>query len=81
MATKQPSGEVVIALSNFDPKGRNQETVPITLFNMPAGQNNVTINYLNKAPVKVTASPTEDGRGIMVYVPMRPYDVAVVKFQ
>lgn len=79
VATRDENGAIVIAMANFDPAGRSRETVPLTLRNIPMTQNQVTITYLSKAPLKVTATPTEDGTGLFAFIPMAPNDVAVVK--
>lgn len=79
VATRNEAGDIVLAIANFDPKSRNSETVPITINNISNNQTAVTVNYLSKAPLRLTAIPATDRPGIVFSVPMAPNDVAVVK--
>ncbi len=81
VATRRPTGEVVLALVNFDPSGRNSENVPITIKNGDASKSAVEIRYLSRATSTRTATPTSDGLGLQTVVPLQPFDVAIVTFK
>lgn len=75
-ARKDPTHWQVI-LSNYDPSGKNIETVPVTFKNLAAGTYSVKITYLSKA-AQTKSVNTESG-DLQVAVPLGVYEVALVE--
>lgn len=75
-ARKDPQHWQVI-LANFDPQGKNTETVPVTFKNLPVGTYAVKITFLNKSAQTSTVSTQSSD--VQIAVPMGVYEVALVE--
>jgi xylan 1,4-beta-xylosidase len=71
------TGVVTIVLANFDPWGRNIESVPVSLLDLEPGLYNVTTTFLTKSPITQKLS-VEEG-ALKFTVPMVAQEVAAVE--
>lgn len=71
------TGNIVIVLANFDPWGKNLESVPVTVTDLEAGSYTVTVTYLNKPATKQTLATEEDA--LKLTVPMTAQEVAAIE--
>lgn len=79
LATKSSDDESLrIALANFDPWGKNFETVPVSILDLETGVYTVVTTYLSKAAV--TQTITVDGP-LNLTVPMIAQEVAVLEIK
>lgn len=75
-ARKGPQHWQVI-LSNYDPRGKNTETVPVTFKNLPVGTYTARITYVSKAAQ--TKTVTTQSSDLQIAVPLGVYEVALVE--
>lgn len=75
-AARNGDGEFSVVLSNFDPAGRNTETVPVTFTNLSPGSYKLTTQDLQGRLTKQVI--TADGNAYQTLIPMRASQVVKV---
>lgn len=78
VATIGENNTTQIALANFDPKGRNVESVPVTLTGLEPGTYALKMVFLNRAASTTGMTVTPDSQ-VQFSVPMGAQEVAVVE--
>lgn len=78
VATRGANNTVQIALANFDPKGRNAETVPVTLMGLAPGNYSLKMTFLNRPSSESSLNLTQASQ-VQFQVPMGPQEVAIVE--
>ncbi len=76
LASKSIDGVYNVVLSNFDSRGRNAETVPVTFQNLAPGSYTLKKEYLSKSAT--TESVVVGIEPLQIFVPLAPYDVAKI---
>lgn len=79
-ATTREDGSAQIVLANFDPKGTNVETVPVTITGLAPGEYGITMTFLTRSPSKTSMTLTKLSQ-VQLKVPLGAHEVAVVEIQ
>jgi len=77
LAAKTDSGNIQIVLANFDPRGTNQEAVPITYQNITPGKYLLKTKYLSGK--NATVQVATDAAELRATIPMAANEVAFVE--
>lgn len=77
LAAKDLDGSVQVVLANFDPQGRNRETVPVLFAQVEPGNYQLTGQYLSGQ--QITQQLATSAAQLQTTLPLGPNDVAYVK--
>ncbi|MDA1079139.1 MAG: glycosyl hydrolase [bacterium] len=76
LASKSIDGVYNVVLSNFDPRGRNAESVPVAFFNLAPGTYTLKREYISKAAASETV--VVGAEPLQTVVSLAPFDVAKI---